>query len=90
MCFSVIYVQRSVNVRRKAKCMHYIERVTECEHVFEPHKTRGYGRISTQPHALFASLGAAALFVLIVLDADFTALWLHLRSVFSSIFALGS
>ena len=31
------------------------------EHVFGPHRTWGYGRLSRQPHALFASLGAAAL-----------------------------
>ena len=31
------------------------------EHIFGPHRTWGYGRLSRRPHALFASLGAAAL-----------------------------
>ena len=58
----VMHVQRSVkSVRRKAKCTHYVERVRECERVFEPHRTRRYGRLSRRPRALFASLGAAAL-----------------------------
>ena len=55
-----------------------------CERGFEPRRTRGYGRFSRRPRALFASQGAAALsLVLIVLEADFTALWLHLRSLSS-------
>ena len=41
--------------------MYYFERVQECERVFEPHRTRRYGRFSRRPHALFALLGAAAL-----------------------------
>ena len=49
------------SVRRRAKRTYYFERVRECERVFEPHRTRGYGRFSRRPHALFASLGAAAL-----------------------------
>ena len=58
----VMHVQRSVkSVRRKAKRTHYVERVWECERVFEPHRTRRYGRFSRRPHALFASLDAAAL-----------------------------
>ena len=40
---------------------HYVERVRECERVFEPHRTRRYGRLSRWPCALFALLGAAAL-----------------------------
>ena len=32
-----------------------------CECSLEPHRTRGYGRFSRRPHALFASQGAAAL-----------------------------
>ena len=48
-------------VRRKAKCTHYIERVWECERVFEPHRTWRYGCFSRRPCALFPSLGAAAL-----------------------------
>ena len=39
--------------------MNYVERVREYEHVFEPHRTRRYGRLSRRPHALFALLGAA-------------------------------
>ena len=27
---------------RKAKRMYYVERVRECERVFEPHRRRGY------------------------------------------------
>ena len=41
--------------------MYYVEGVRECERVFEPHKTQGYGHFSRQPCALFASLGSAAL-----------------------------
>ena len=60
--WSVMHVQRSVkSVRRKAKRTHYVERVRECERVFEPHRTRRYGRLSRPLRALFASLGAAAL-----------------------------
>ena len=59
---SVMHVQRSVkSVRRKAKRAHYVERVRECEHVFEPHRTQRYGCFLRRPRALFASLGAAAL-----------------------------
>ena len=50
------------SVRRKAKCTHYVERVQECERVFELHRTQRYGRLSRRPRALFASLGAAALY----------------------------
>ena len=58
---------------------------------FEPHRTQRYGHFSRRPCALFASLGAANLsLILIVLDANFMALWLHLRSVFSSVFTPGS
>ena len=32
-----------------------------CEHGFAPHRTRGFGRFSRRPRALFATLGAAAL-----------------------------
>ena len=78
------------SVRRKAKHMHYVERVRECERIFEPHKTWRYGRLSRRPRALFASLSAAVSLILIVLDADFMALRLHLRSVFSSVFVPGS
>ena len=54
-------VQRSVKgVRRKAKRTYYVESVRECERVFEPHRMRRYGGFSRRPHALFASLGAAA------------------------------
>ena len=61
-CFSVMHVQRSVkSMRRKAKCVYYVERVGECERVFEPHRTQGYGRFSRRPLTLFALLGAAAL-----------------------------
>ena len=49
------------SVRRQAKRTHYVERVWECEHVFEPHRTQRYGRLSRRPCTLFASLGAAAL-----------------------------
>ena len=57
-----MHVQQSVKSgRRKAKCTHYVERVRECERVFELHRTRRYGSFSRRPHAFFASLGAAAL-----------------------------
>ena len=60
---SCMHVQRSVkSVRRKAKCTHFVERVRECERVFKLHRTRRYSRLSRRPRALFASLGAAALF----------------------------
>ena len=60
--WSVMYVQRSVkSVRRKAKRTHYVERVQNHEHVFEPYRMQRYGRFSRQPHTLFALLGAAAL-----------------------------
>ena len=39
----------------------YTERVRGHERGFEMHRSRGYGRFSRRPHALFASLGAAAL-----------------------------
>ena len=53
--------ERSVkSVRRKARRTHYVKRIRECEHVFEPHRTRRFGRL-LRPRALFASLGAAAL-----------------------------
>ena len=59
---SVMHVQQTVkSVRRKAKCMHYVERVQECERVFELHRMQRYGRLSRWLRALFASLGAAAL-----------------------------
>ena len=48
-----------------------------------------YGCLWRRPCALFALLGAAAV-VLIVLDADFTALRLHLRSVLRQVLALCS
>ena len=69
--WSVMHVQRSVkSVRRKAKRTYVesnVERVWECECIFELHRTWGCGCSSRQSHALFESLGAAAL-VLIVLD----------------------
>ena len=85
-------MQRNANsLRRKAKRTYFFERVRECERVFAPHRMRGFGRLSRRPHALFALLGATALSLeLIVLDVDFMVLWLHLRSVFSSIFEPGS
>ena len=49
------------SVRRQAKRTHYVERVRECERVFEPHRTQRYGRISKRPCTLFTLLGAAAL-----------------------------
>ena len=49
------------SVRRQAKCMHYVERVWECERVFKPHRTQRYGRLSRRPCTLFASLGTTAL-----------------------------
>ena len=59
---SVMHVQRSVkSVRSEERRTYHVERVRECEHVFEPHRTRGYGRFSRRPCAVFASLGAAAL-----------------------------
>ena len=59
---SVMHVQQSVkSVRRKAKCTHHVERVRDCECLFELHRTRRYGGFSRRPHALFASLAAAAL-----------------------------
>ena len=59
---SCICNKRSVkSVRRKAKHTNYIERVRECERVFEPHRTWRHGRLSRRPRALFASLGAADL-----------------------------
>ena len=59
---SVMHVQRSVkSVRRKAKRTHYIERVRECECIFELHRTQRYGQFSRWPHTLFVLLGAAAL-----------------------------
>ena len=84
--------KRSVkSVRRKAKGTHYVESVQECECVFEPHRTRRYGCLSRRPRALFASLGAAALSrTHRSPDADFTVFRLHLRSLFSSVFAPGS
>ena len=59
--------------------MHYVEWVWKCECVFELHRTWGYGRLSRQPHACTHRS-----------RCDFMALWLHLRSVFSSVFAPGS
>ena len=44
------------SVWRKAKCTHYIERVQECDRVFEPHRTWRYGSLSRRPRAFFASL----------------------------------
>ena len=84
----VMHVQRSVkSVRRKAKCTHYVERVWECERVFEPHRTQRYGHFSRRPHALFASLGAAALSrthrsqrKLHGVEAAFTLCLLHFRA----------
>ena len=67
------------SVRREAKRMHYVEWVWKCECVFELHRTWGYGRLSRQPHACTHRS-----------RCDFMALWLHLRSVFSSVFAPGS
>ena len=48
-------------MRRKAKRTYYIERVRQCEHIFELHRMRGYDCFSRQPCALFALMGAAAL-----------------------------
>ena len=60
--WSVIHVQwRVKSVRRKAKRTYYIERVRQCEHIFELHRMRGYGCFSRQPCTLFALMGAAAL-----------------------------
>ena len=76
-------VRRSVesvrSVRRKAKRMHYVEWVWKCERVFGLHRMWGYGRLSRQPHACTHRS-----------RCNFMALWLHLRSVFSSVFAPGS
>ena len=58
---SVMHVQQSVKSVRRAKRTYYVERVRECERVFEPHRTRGYGCFSRRPRVLFASLGAGAL-----------------------------
>ena len=62
-----------------------------CERGFGLHRTRGYGRFSRRPRALFASLGAASLFRthrcrrrLHGVVAAFTL------SVFSSVFVPGS
>ena len=67
--------------------MYYVERVRECEHVFEPHRMQGYGRFSRRPCTLFALVGAAALSrthrSLHSVVAAFT------RSIFSSIFTPG-
>ena len=41
--------------------MHYVERIQECERIFEPYRTRRYGCLSRRPRALFTTLGAAAL-----------------------------
>ena len=38
------------SVRRKAKHTHYNERAQECEHVFEPHRTRRYGGFFQDSH----------------------------------------
>ena len=47
--------------------------------------------VVSQDHTLYLLCKAELLsLVLIVLEADFTALWFHLRSVFSSVFAPGS
>ena len=56
-----VHVQRSVKSVRRAKRTYYVERVRECERIFEPHRTRGYGCFSRRPRVLFASLGAGAL-----------------------------
>ena len=72
------------------KHVHYVERVQECERIFEPHRMRRYGHLSRRSRALFASVGDATLsLMLIILGMDFMAMRLHLRSVFS-VFALGS
>ena len=84
----VMHVQQSLkSVRKRAKRMYYVERVRECEHVFEPHGMQGYGRFSRRPCTLFALVGAAALSrthrSLHSVVAAFT------RSIFSSVFAPG-
>ena len=48
-------------MRKKAKRTHYVERVQECERVFESHRMRRYGGFSRRSSALFALLGAIAL-----------------------------
>ena len=48
-------------MRKKAKRVYYVERVQECERVFESHRTRRYGGFSRRSSTLFALLGAIAL-----------------------------
>ena len=47
--------------------------------------------VSQDDHALYCNARCCCFsLVLIVLNTDFMALWLHLRSVFSSVFVPGS
>ena len=75
------------SVRRQAKRTHYVERVRECERVFEPHRMQRYGRLSRRPCTLFALLSAAALSCthrsrrgLHGFEAAFTLCLLHFRA----------
>ena len=63
-----------------------------CECGFATHRMRGYGSFSRRPHALFATLGAAGLSLLLIIpdtDCDGVVVAFTL-SVFSSIFVPGS
>ena len=88
----VMHVQRSVkSVRKRAMRMYYVERVRECERVFELHGMQGYDHFSRRPCTLFALLGAAALSRTHRSQHrlhSIVAAFMH--SFFSSVFAPGS
>ena len=50
-----------IHKRQTDKGKEYTERVQGHERSFETHRSRGYGRLSRRPCALFASLAAATL-----------------------------
>ena len=74
-------------MRRKAKRTYYIERVRQCEHIFELHRMRGYGCFSRQSCAMFALMGAAALSGTHHAQCGLHSIMVALRFVLSSVFA---
>ena len=68
------------SLRRKAKRTYFVERVRERDHILD--RTKREDMVVYQDDNMLS-------LVLIVLDMDFTVLWLHLCSVFS-IFMPGS
>ena len=79
-----VHVQRSVKSVMRVKCMYYIERVSW---IWVRFRTAQNARIwsflkKTTCYICYARCCCCSL-VLIVLDTDFTALWLHLCSLSS-------